>query len=495
MLNKIKYGFLLFFVFLAFVTCSKQSDQIIVGSKKFTESVILGEIVKHIGNYSEVNIQHKDQLGGTRVLWNSLLSGEIDVYPDYTGTIIQEILNDKNISAENEMIDELDKHGIKIAGPLGFNNTYAIGIKGNRGNISSISELNDHPDWKLGFTNEFMDRNDGWPGLRDHYRLTHKDVTGLDHDLAYRGLESGSIDVIDLYSTDAEIEYYEIEILDDDLNYFPVYNAVILYRKELEKLYPNFIKNLLSLKNSINENRMVQMNSSVKIGKEKEDKVAAEFLQSVFDFKPEIEKETLLSRLIKNSQDHLFLVIISLFGAILFSIPLGIIAYKIPHLKQLILNSTGIIQTIPSLALLVFMIPFFGIGEFPAIAALFLYSLLPIVRNTFLGIENIPAQTRESAIVLGLSEFTILKKIELPLASRSIIAGIKTSAVINVGTATLGALIGAGGFGQPILTGIRLDDISLILEGAVPAAALAIIVQWLFELSEKIFVPKGLRIN
>ncbi len=492
MLNKIKYFLILC---VAFVSCSKQSDQIIVSSKKFTESVILGEVIKHIGNYSNTNIQHKDQLGGTRVLWNSLLSGEIDLYPDYTGTIIQEILSDRSISNEEEMITELAKLGIKVAGPLGFNNTYAIGIKNKTEKISTISQLNEYPDWKLGFTNEFMDRNDGWPGLKERYNLVHKDVTGLDHDLAYRGLESGSIDVIDLYSTDAEIEYYEIEILADDLDYFPAYNAVILYRNELEKLHPEFVKNLLSLKYSINESKMVKMNSRVKIDKEKEDVVAAGFVKSIFDYKVEINEETMFTRLLKNSKDHLFLVLISLFGAILFSIPLGIAAYKIPQLKQVILNSTGIIQTIPSLALLVFMIPFFGIGELPAIAALFLYSLLPIVRNTFLGIENIPVQTRESAIVLGLSNFTILKKIELPLASRSIIAGIKTSAVINVGTATLGALIGAGGFGQPILTGIRLDNISLILEGAIPAAILAIIVQWFFELSEKIFVPKGLRIN
>jgi osmoprotectant transport system permease protein len=476
-------------------SCSNPKNEIITGSKKFTESVILGEIIKHTGFYSGVDVLHKEQLGGTRVLWNSLLNGEIDLYPDYTGTIIQEILNDKNISTENEMTRELDKLGIKVTGPLGFNNTYAIGIKKKKENLTKISQLNDYPDWKLGFTNEFMDRNDGWPGLRNHYNLIHKNVTGLDHDLAYRGLESGSIDVIDLYSTDAEIKYYNINVLEDDLNYFPVYNAVILYRKELEETNPAFVKNLLLLKNSINEKKMVEMNSSVKIDKEKEDKVAAEFVKTKFDYKPEIKEETLISRLLKNTKEHLFLVIISLLGAILFSIPLGIIAYKIPQLKQLILNTTGIIQTIPSLALLVFMIPFFGIGEFPAIAALFLYSLLPIVRNTFLGIENIPLQTRESAVVLGLSNFTILKKIELPLASRSIIAGIKTSAVINVGTATLGALIGAGGFGQPILTGIRLDDIQLILEGAIPAALLAIIVQWLFELSEKIFVPKGLRIN
>ena len=159
------------------------------------------------------------------------------------------------------------------------------------------------------------------------------------------------------------------------------------------------------------------------------------------------------------------------------------------------MGTVGVIQTIPSLALLVFMIPLLGIGSWPAIVALFLYSLLPIVRNTYSGLENIPIQIKESAEVLGMNSFAKLKLIELPLASRSILAGIKTSAVINVGTATLGALIGAGGYGQPILTGIRLDNINLILEGAIPAAVLALLVQWFFDLLEKLIVPRGLMLK
>jgi osmoprotectant transport system permease protein len=160
-----------------------------------------------------------------------------------------------------------------------------------------------------------------------------------------------------------------------------------------------------------------------------------------------------------------------------------------------ILAIVGIVQTIPSLALLVFLIPFLGIGGLPAMVALFLYSLLPIVRNTYAGLHDIPIQIRESAEALGLRAAARLRLVELPMAARAILAGIKTSAVINVGTATLGALIGAGGYGQPILTGIRLDDLGLILEGAVPAAVLALLVQGLFELAERWLVPRGLRLK
>jgi osmoprotectant transport system permease protein len=141
------------------------------------------------------------------------------------------------------------------------------------------------------------------------------------------------------------------------------------------------------------------------------------------------------------------------------------------------------------------MIPLFGIGAGPAIAALFLYSLLPIVRNTHAGLTGIPASLLESARALGLPPTAVLTRVELPLASPTILAGIQSAAVINVGTATLGALIGAGGLGQAIFTGIRLDDIGLILEGAIPASLLALLVQGVFELVERSVVPRGLRLQ
>ncbi|MEJ2387408.1 MAG: ABC transporter permease [Chromatiaceae bacterium] len=186
---------------------------------------------------------------------------------------------------------------------------------------------------------------------------------------------------------------------------------------------------------------------------------------------------------------------ISLSAAVLVAVPLGIAAARRPRWGHVILGLVGIVQTIPSLALFVFMIPLLGIGGPPAVAALFLYSLLPIVRNTHAGLTGVRAEVRESAEVLGLSANARLRLVELPLAARSILAGIKTSAVLNVGTATLAALIGAGGYGQPILTGIRLDDLGLILQGAVPAAALALLVQGLFELIEPLVVPRGLRLK
>lgn len=469
-----------------------------VGSKKFTESVILGEIASHLLQSSGFTAHHRDQLGGTRILFNALLNGEIDIYPEYTGTIMQEILAEENLSEDSDIREHLASLGILMSEPLGFNNTYVIGMKSSVAeslNIETISDLRKHPQLKFGFSNEFMDRGDGWPSLRNRYALPQENVRGVDHDIGYRALENGSIDVIDLYATDAEIDYYKLKSLKDDLIHFPEYYSVFLYREDLLERAPEAINALLKLEGAITEAEMVFLNASVKIDGESEGQAAATFLYEKFGIQTNFKEVTILDRVIKNSYEHLYLVLISLTGAIIIAIPLGILAYKKEKIGQIVLGVVSVIQTIPSLALIVFMIPLLGIGAKPAIAALFLYSLLPIVRNTYSGLKDVPLPLQESAEALGLPAGIRMKKIELPLASRSILAGIKTSAVINVGTATLGAIIGAGGFGQPILTGIRLDNTGLILQGAIPAALLAFAVQWLFELVEPIFVSEGLRLK
>ena len=468
-----------------------------VGSKKFTESVILGEMVALLVENEGVPVIYRDQLGGTRILWDALLKGDIDVYPEYTGTITREILAGEGLRGEEDIRRYLSHSGILMSQPLGFNNTYAFGMKeelAERLGITKISDLRKHPQLKLGFGSEFMNRQDGWPGLRQAYRLPQKDVRGLEHELAYVGLQSGAIQVTDLYSTDAEIAYYHLRTLEDDLHFFPTYEAVLLYRSDLVNRWPRGVRAMLGSEGKISASDMIGMNEQAKINKIPASVVAAAFLQNEFGIQVHAKKESLARNFILRTREHLSLVGISLGAAILLSIPLGILAARYSQKGQIILSAVGIIQTVPSLALLVFMIPLLGIGSAPAILALFLYSLLPIVRNTHSGLQNISPEIRESAEALGLPYCSRLWMIELPLASPAILSGIKTSAVINIGTATLGALIGAGGYGQPILTGIRLDDMALILEGAIPAAGLALGVQGVFDLAERYFVPKGLRL-
>ena len=469
-----------------------------VGSKSFTENVILGEIATGLARSSGTAATHRRELGGTQVLWNALRRGELDLYPEYTGTIREEILAERGAAGEAALRTALAEQGIGMSAPLGFNNTYALGMKEQAAQelgIRTVSDLAAYPELRLGFSNEFMDRGDGWPSLRDHYRLPQRDVRGLDHDLAYRGLEGGAIDVTDLYSTDAEIQYYGLRVLADDLRHFSEYDAVLVYRADLAERAPEALAAVLRLEGRISAPAMIEMNSRAKLDRVPEARVAADFLAANFQLDADVAEPSARDRLLRNTRAHLFLVAISLTAAILIAVPLGVLAAKFARAGQAILGIVGIIQTIPSLALLVFMIPLLGIGDAPAIVALFLYSLLPIVRNTYAGLHDIPLPLQESAAALGLPGWARLRRIELPMASRAVLAGIKTSAVINVGTATLGALIGAGGYGQPIFTGIRLDDVGLILEGAIPAALLALAVQGLFELLERLLVPRGLRLK
>ena len=486
------------FLVACVATNAASAQEVRIGSKAFTESVILGEMIAHLARDQGANVRHHKQLGGTRVLWDALLAGEIDIYPEYTGTLTNEIFSNKSLNNEDQLREELHRLGLEMTETIGFNNTYAIGMLDARATtlgVTKISDLRKHPELSFGFGNEFMERGDGWPSLRAHYQLPHTDVVGLDHDLAYRGLKAGDIDAMDVYTTDAAIAFYGLRVLEDDLRHFPVYNAVLVYRDEWGKKAPTIVRAIDRLEGSITEKEMVRVNSRVKLEGVDESDAAAEFISEHFDIVSETQKINWLESLLKNTYEHLKLVGISLSAALVVALPLGIISARRRHIGQIILSIVGIIQTIPSLALFVFMIPLVGIGGPPAILALFLYSLLPIVRNTHAGLTGIPADIIEAGRAIGLPSRARLRLIEIPLASATILAGIKTSAVINVGTATLGALIGAGGYGQPILTGIRLDNIGLILSGAVPAAVLALLVQGAFEVAEKSIVPKGLRIK
>ena len=464
-----------------------------VASKKFTESIILAEIATQLLRADGLKARHLQDLGGTRVLWSALLNGEIDIYPEYTGTLQQEIFGGESRRDFIGLQAKLKEHGIAMTAPLGFDNTYVLGMLESRAaslNIRSISDLRRHPELALGFSNEFMSRTDGWPNLRRHYRLPHLEVTGLDHDLAYRGLQSGAIAVIDLYGTDAEIDYYQVRRLVDDKRFFPEYQAVYLYRRAIADAHPGGAATLAALQGNIDQDLMTEMNSRVKIDRRDVGEVAAAYLRSQLQVDSVYQARSRAERLRATTLAHLSLVLISLSGAIAVAVPLGVAAAKHERLGRCLLGFCGVAQTVPALAMFVFLIPVLGIGAAPTIAALFLYSLLPILRNTASGLRDIPPPLIESAAAMGLPAWERLRRIELPLALRPIMAGIKTAAVINVGLATLGALVGAGGYGQPILAGIRLDDVGLILEGAIPAAVLALLAQYWFEFIERKLLPE-----
>ncbi|HVK13161.1 MAG TPA: glycine betaine ABC transporter substrate-binding protein [Gemmataceae bacterium] len=477
--------------------CSRPDDRpVVVGSKKFTESVILGEMGLRLARTAGAPARH-DNVGASPVLWMALTQGDIDVYPEYTGTIAKELLRVEPAELEAA----LARHGIRMSRPLGFRNNYALGMRKDVAaakGVSTISDLARHPELRLGFLPEFIDREDGWKGLKPHYGLPQAAPRGLDHTLAYQALAERAIDVMEMYTTDAEIVMHDLLVLADDRRFFPTYEAIWLYRADLEQRYPAVVAELRRLEGRIDEPAMQRLNATVKRGETSEPRAAAEFLnQSLAIPVGDVADDSLGSRLLRTTGEHLLLVVPSLLAAVAVGVPIGVLAARRPRLGQVVLAVTGVVQTIPSLALLLFMIPLMkllldrGTGAAPAVAALFLYSLLPIARNTVAGLRDVPVALRESAAALGLPGRAILWRVELPLAARTILAGVKTATVINVGTATLGGFIGAGGYGRPILRGIDKLDVPLMLEGAIPAALMALAAQGLFELVERRVMPPG----
>lgn len=485
------------------VGCRRAADEVRVGSKAFTESVVLAEVAAQLARSVDVPIEHVRGLGGTRLLWEALRAGQLDLYPEYTGTITNEILAGEQLRTRAELRQRLAQLGLRMTAPLGFNNTYALGMKERRAaelGIRTISDLRDHPELVLRFSNEFMERGDGWPTLAAAYDLPQEDVRGVEHALAYEALDKGVIDVTDLYATDAKIRKLNLRVLVDDREHFPEYNAVFVYRADLADRAPDLVAAVERLEGELTQREMVALNARVELDDVSDSRAAAEFLREKFGIVAEVRRRSVAAAVGRYTLQHLNMTGVSLLAATLLAIPLGVLAARRERLAQPILGVVGIIQTIPSIALLVLLIKPIGaltdgLGYPQAVVALFLYSLLPIVRNTYTGLRGIDPGVHESAIALGLPAWYRLWKIELPLASRTILAGIKTAAVINVGFATLGGFIGAGGYGEPIFTGIRLNNYGVILQGAVPAALLAIAVQGLFELIERWLVPRGLRLK
>ena len=480
--------------FLLLPTASTLAAPVVIGSKKFTESYVLGEIAKRTMTDTGIPAEDRQGMGGTIILWEALKGGQIDVYPEYAGTISTEILkSDSNMSLD-QIRASLEKLGVGMTAPLGFNNTYALVMRrseAQRLGIRTISDLQRYPELKFGLTHEFLERQDGWRPLRERYALPQQNVIGIDHALGYNALAKGSIAVKDAYSTDAKIEQNDLFVLEDNLHFFPKYEAVFLFRSSTR---PDAIAALRRMEGTLDEARMIRLNAEAERTKNYARAADLYFERSARSANS--LNDSFPHKLARWTLRHLQLAGFSLLLSIIVGIPLGIIASRGGAIGHIILGFAGVVQTIPSLALLALLVPlpFFGISVRTAIAALFLYGLLPIVRNTATGLQDIPRSLRESAVALGLSPTARLWQVYLPIASRSILSGIKTSAVINIGTATLAALIGAGGLGEPIISGLNLNDHVTILEGAIPAAVLALLVQWCFDLLDRVLIPKGLRI-
>ena len=462
-----------------------------VGSKRFTESYVLGEVLTQTAA-RHGKAEHRQGLGNTAIVLAALRSGDIDVYPEYLGTIGLEILKNDKPGTLAQMRAALAPLGLGVAVPLGFNNTYALALRADAApGIATLSDLAKQDKLVFGLSHEFIGRADGWPGLAARYRLPQQ-PRGLDHGIAYEALAQRQVDVIDIYSTDAKIGKYGLRVLRDDLAYFPRYDAVLLYRLDAPRRFPAAWTALQALEGRIGAADMIAMNAAVELEGQSFAQVAAGWLARGAGAAQGNARQTLGARLLapdlgRLTRQHIALVVVSLAVACALGIPLGVLAAFAPRLRQPVLGLAGVLQTVPSLALLAMLIPLLGtIGPLPAMVALCVYALLPIVRNTCTGILQVPQGLRMAALALGLDRGQRLLHVELPLALPVILAGVKTAAVMSVGTATIAAFIGAGGYGERITIGLALNDNEMLLAGAIPAALLALATQALFELVERL---------
>ena len=480
-------------------------DVLRVGSKRFTESYILAEVVTQTAA-PHARTEHRQGLGNTAIVLEALKNGSIDVYPEYVGTIDQEILKHDKPASLEQIGRELAPMGLGIAIPLGFNNTYALAVRGDTAGVRTLSDLATRGQLQFGLSHEFIGRADGWPGLRQRYNLP-QEPRGLDHGIAYEALAQRQVDVIDIYSTDAKIGRYKLTVLEDDKAYFPRYDAVLLYRLDTAKRFPAAWAALQKLEGRISATDMIAMNGAAELQGQPFATIAKNWLTaqpvSTAGSHPDMDtssaaqkfsKVLFASDLGRLTGQHVLLVALSVLLACLVGIPLGIVAAYQARLRQSVLGLAGMLQTIPSLALLAMLIPLLGrIGIVPALVALFVYALLPIVRNTCTGLAGVPRGLQQAGLALGLNRRQRLWHVELPLALPVILAGVKTAAVMSVGTATIAAFIGAGGYGERITTGLALNDNNMMLAGAIPAAVLALLTQALFELVERRFVVRQVR--
>jgi len=487
-------------VFATMQVVAPPQRPVVVASKPFGESYVLAEMFSQLLEARGMRVDRRPGLGATEVAFRALTTGAIDVYPEYTGTGLLAILGEQPIADKDAVFREVstkfrERYGARWLSPLGFQNTYAIAVRRATADSLHLKTLSDLAATsgriRAGLTADFVGRADGLPGLQKAYGLHFADVRVLGPAVKYQALAAGQVDVIDGYSTDGLIARYDLLVLDDDRHFFPPYEAAALVGRRLVDEMPQALVALGELSGRIDQTRMRAMNKRVEVDGVAASVVARDALHdlglvavaetlrttarsarsSLFSYV--VEQRGTLARL---TLRHIELVVLSLLIAILIAVPLGLILERAGRGAESFIRSVGVLQTLPGIALLAFMIPLFGIGVVPALVALVLYSLYPIVRNTYTGVRDADPAAVAAAHALGMTDAQVLREVRLPLAAPIIMAGVRTAAVIDVGTATLAAFIGAGGLGEPIVAGLALSDTRMILSGAIPAALLAVAV-------------------
>ena len=491
---------------------------IVVASKPFGESYLLAEMFAQLLESRRFNVERRPGLGATEIAFAALRTGAIDVYPEYTGTGLVAILHDTlpdSVAADPRAVFAHvsqrfeDAFHTRWLPPLGFENTYAIAVTkatARRFHLSTLSDLaRESPHLTAGFTADFIGRSDGLVGLSRVYGIRPRAVRPLAPAVKYQALASGAVDVIDGYSTDGLLARYDLVTLVDDRHFFPPYEAAALVSQQLERDSPSAIATLTLLSGRLVVQTMRQLNRRVEVDGEDVKRVGGDELRAlglVDGQRPTPNASSSVQRsgfwsylwdrratIFSLTMRHLLLVAIALAAAVIVAVPLGLGLERARRLAEPAIGTLGVLQTIPSIALLAFMIPLLGVGVTPALIALWLYALYPIARGTYSGVRDADPDAVAAAEALGTTARQRLLWVRLPLAAPVIMAGIRTAAVITVGAATLAAFIGAGGLGEPIVAGLALADTRMILSGALPAAVLALAVDGLLAVVEGLVAP------
>jgi osmoprotectant transport system permease protein len=494
-----------------------RSRPVVIASKPFGESFLLAEMFAQLLERRGFQVDRRPGLGATEIAFQALRTGAIDVYPEYTGTGLVAVLGlDPDGDARRvyrTVAREFDERWkVRWLAPLGFENTYAIAVRRRTADslgLRTLSDLARNADRLIaGLTPDFIGRDDGLPGLQRAYGMTFRDVRSLLQAVKYEALANAAVDVIDGYSTDGFIERYDLVVLEDDRSFFPAYEAAALTGAGLVSGRPDVLAVLSELGGRLDGELMRSLNRRLEVDGEPVAEVAAAALDTIGLYGPGGDRTvaapaaasaraTLVSYLWRQrltigrlTVRHLVLVSVSLLGAIVVAIPLGLVLERARRGAEPVIRAVGLMQVVPGIALLAFMIPLLGIGVLPALVALFLYGLYPIVRNTYTGVRDADVEAVRAGEALGMTPVQVLRHVRLPLAAPVIMAGVRTAAVISVGTATLAAFIGAGGLGDPIVAGLALSDTRMILSGAIPAALLALIVDGLLGVLERWVRPR-----
>jgi osmoprotectant transport system permease protein len=503
------------------VAQSTTDKPIVVASKPFGESYLLCEMFSQLLEQHGFAVDRRPGLGATQIAFGALRTNAIDVYPEYTGTGLVAILHDSvadSLAGDPRAAfarvsrEFYERYHVRWLPPLGFQNTYAIAITratADRLHLRTLSDLaREGSRITAGFTADFIGRSDGLVGLSRVYGLHLRAVKPLAPAVKYQALASGSVDVIDGYSTDGLLSQYDLVTLVDDRHFFPPYEAAALVSESLARRAPGAISAMTLLSGRLDEQTMRTLNRRVEVEREDVHRVARDELVALGliagtqnPVVPVIashrgfisyiwEQRRMLLEL---TGRHLLLVVIALAAAVIVALPVGLLLERARNIAEPVIGGLGVLQTVPSIALLAFMIPLFGVGIKPALVALWLYALYPIARGTYTGVRDADHDAVSAAEALGTTAMQRLLWVRLPLAAPVIMAGIRTAAVITVGAATLAAFIGAGGLGEPIVEGLALADTRMILSGALPAAILALAVDAVLGLVERIVAPAHTR--